>query len=162
VDGWFRTGDAGYLTKEGRLVIRERIKELFKTSNGKYVAPQQVEGKLLLDKYIEQVAIVADQRKFVSALVVPAFPTLKAYAESAKISFSSDEELLQNPKIISFYEGRIQQAQKELAPFEQVKKFTLLSNPFTIDNDELTPTLKLKRKIISMHYADEIEEMYKE
>ena len=161
-DGWFKTGDAGYLTKDGRLVVTERIKELFKTSNGKYVAPQQVEGKLIIDKYMEQVSIIADQRKFVSALVVPAYEALEAYAESAKIEYSSIEELLKNPKIIAFYEGRIQMAQSELSAYEQVKKFTLLAKPFTMENGELTPTLKMKRKVIAEHYAKEIEAMYAE
>ncbi|MCQ2208728.1 MAG: long-chain fatty acid--CoA ligase [Paludibacteraceae bacterium] len=160
IDGWFRTGDAGYLTKEGRLVIRERIKELFKTSNGKYVAPQQVESKLIVDKYIEQAAIIADQRKYVSALIVPAYATLEAYAETAKIKYETMEDLLKNEKIISFYEGRIQQLQGDLAAYEQVKRFTLLARPFTPENDELTLTLKLKRKVISHHYEKEIEEMY--
>lgn len=160
VDGWFKTGDAGYLTEKGRLVIRERIKELYKTSNGKYVAPQQVENKLCVDKYIEQAAIIGDQRKYVSALIVPVFPALEAYAETAKIRYNSREELLQNPKIIEFYEGRIQQAQKELAAYEQVKKFTLLAQPFTPDNGELTLTLKLKRKVIYQHYEQIIENMY--
>lgn len=160
VDGWFKTGDAGYLTEQGRLVIRERIKELYKTSNGKYVAPQQVESKLIVDKYIEQAAIIADQRKYVSALIVPAFSTLEAYARASKIDYASREDLLRNPKIISFYEARIQQAQKDLALYEQVKRFTLLSNAFTPDNGELTLTLKLKRKVIAEHYEKEIENMY--
>ncbi|MBO4530349.1 MAG: long-chain fatty acid--CoA ligase [Paludibacteraceae bacterium] len=160
IDGWFRTGDAGYLTKEGRLVVRERIKELFKTSNGKYVAPQQVESKLIVDKYIEQAAVIADQRKYVSALIVPSYEALETYAENSKIKYDSIEDLLQNEKIISFYEGRIQQLQVELAAYEQVKKFTLLPRPFTPDNDELTLTLKLKRKVISQHYEKEIEAMY--
>ncbi len=161
-DGWFKTGDAGSITKEGRLVVTERIKELFKTSNGKYVAPQQVEGKLIVDKYMEQVSIIADQRKFVSALVVPAYSALEAYAETAKIEYGSIEELLKNPKIVAFYEGRIQMAQSELSAYEQVKKFTLLSKPFTMEADELTPTLKMKRKVIAEHYAKEIEAMYAE
>lgn len=160
IDGWFRTGDAGYITEKGSLVIRERIKELYKTSNGKYVAPQQVEGKLAVDKYIEQAAIIGDQRKYVSALIVPAFSALEAYAEASKIKYNSREELLQNPKIIDFYEARIHQAQQELAAYEQVKKFTLLAQPFTMDNGELTPTLKLKRKVINQHYEQLIENMY--
>lgn len=160
VDGWFKTGDAGYLTEQGRLVIRERIKELYKTSNGKYVAPQQVESKLIVDKYIEQAAIIADQRKYVSALIVPAFSALEAFANTSKIKFASRKELLENPKIIAFYEARIQQAQKDLAVYEQVKRFTLLTDAFTPDNGELTLTLKLKRKVISEHYEKEIENMY--
>ena len=141
-------------------MVRERIKELFKTSNGKYVAPQQVESKLIVDKYIEQAAVIADQRKYVSALIVPAYAALEAYAENSKIKYDSIEDLLKNEKIISFYEGRIQQLQVELAAYEQVKKFTLLPRPFTPDNDELTLTLKLKRKVISQHYEKEIEAMY--
>ncbi len=160
VDGWFKTGDAGYLTEQGRLVIRERIKELYKTSNGKYVAPQQVESKLIVDKYIEQAAIIADQRKYVSALIVPAFSALEAFANASKIKYGSRKELLENPKIIAFYEARIQQAQRDLAVYEQVKRFTLLTDAFTPDNGELTLTLKLKRKVISEHYAKEIESMY--
>ena len=159
-NGWFKTGDAGSFTPSGRLVIRERIKELFKTSNGKYIAPQQIEGKLIVDKYIEQAAVIGDQRKYVSALIVPSYTVLSSYADSMKIKYSSVEELLKNPKIVSFYEGRIQQAQKDLASFEQIKKFTLLANPFSSDNDELTLTLKLKRKVIGEHYAKEIEAMY--
>ncbi|MFA6778370.1 MAG: long-chain fatty acid--CoA ligase [Paludibacteraceae bacterium] len=160
IDGWFRTGDAGKVTPEGRLIMTERIKELFKTSNGKYIAPQQVENKLVIDKYIEQAAIIGDQRKYVSALIVPAYPALKAYAELTKIKYNSMEELLQNEKIIDFLWGRIQQCQKDLAAYEQVKKFTLLAHPFTSENGELTLTLKLKRKIINQNYASQIEAMY--
>lgn len=162
IDGWFRTGDAGRITEKGSIVIRERIKELFKTSNGKYVAPQQVEGKLIVDKYIEQAAIIADQRKYVSALIVPVYSALEAYAQTAKIKYEKVEDLLTNDKIIAFYQGRIQQLQGDLAAYEQVKKFTLLPRPFTSDNGELTLTLKLKRKVINEHYAKEIEAMYAE
>ncbi|MBP5458136.1 MAG: long-chain fatty acid--CoA ligase [Paludibacteraceae bacterium] len=160
VDGWFRTGDAGRVLPNGRLVIIERIKELYKTSNGKYIAPQQVENKLVVDKYIEQVAIIGDQRKFVSALVVPAYDLLKEYAAEQNISYTSMEELLQTPKVYSFFEARIQSLLSDLAAYEQVKKFKLLPKPFTPDNDELTLTLKLKRKVINLHYEKEIEEMY--
>lgn len=160
IDGWFRTGDAGSLSENGNLVIRERIKDLYKTSNGKYIAPQQVESKLIVDKYVEQAAVIADQRKFVTALIVPAYEVLKSYADSAKIKYDSIEDLVKNEKIIEFYEGRIKSNQKELAAYEQVKKFILLSRPFTSDNGELTLTLKLKRKVIFDHYRDEIEKMY--
>ncbi|MDR1729193.1 MAG: long-chain fatty acid--CoA ligase [Prevotellaceae bacterium] len=159
-DGWFKTGDAGRITKEGRLVITERIKDLFKTSNGKYIAPQQIENKLIVDKYIEQVAIIGDDRKYVSALIVPAFDALKAYAQQAKIKYGSMEDLLKNKKIIEFYEGRIKRIQADLASFEQVKKFVLLSQPFTAENNELTLTLKLRRKVINQNYAGLIDEMY--
>ena len=160
IDGWFRTGDAGRIDEKGRLYITERIKELFKTSNGKYIAPQQIENKLVVDKYIDQVAAIGDQRKFVSALIVPAYDSLKEYATNAKIKFDSLKDLLSNDKIIKFYEGRVKALQSDLAGYEQVKKITLLKAPFTIDSGELTPTLKLKRKVINEHYAKEIEEMY--
>ena len=160
IDGWFRTGDAGRIDEKGRLYITERIKELFKTSNGKYIAPQQIENKLVVDKYIDQVATIGDQRKFVSALIVPAYDSLREYAQNAKIKFDSLKDLLSNDKIIKFYEGRIKALQSDLAGYEQVKKITLLKAPFTIDSGELTPTLKLKRKVINEHYAKEIEEMY--
>lgn len=160
LDGWFRTGDAGRILPNGRLVIVERIKELFKTSNGKYIAPQQVENKLVVDKYIEQVAVIGDLRKYVSALIVPAYDALKEYANGQGIAFNSTEELLNNPQIYAFYEKRIQQLLSDLAAYEQVKKFTLLAHPFTPDNEELTLTLKLKRKVINKHYEKEIEAMY--
>lgn len=160
IDGWFRTGDAGRILPNGRLVIVERIKELFKTSNGKYIAPQQVENKLVVDKYIEQVAIIGDLRKFVSALIVPAYDALKEYATEQGITYSSMSELLKDKKIYAFYEERINHLLSDLAAYERVKRFTLLENPFTPNNEELTLTLKLKRKVINQHYAEVIEAMY--
>ncbi|MCQ2194758.1 MAG: long-chain fatty acid--CoA ligase [Paludibacteraceae bacterium] len=162
IDGWFRTGDAGRILPNGRLVIVERIKELFKTSNGKYIAPQQVENKLVVDKYIEQVAIIGDLRKFVSALIVPAYDALKEYATEQGITYSSMSELLKDKKIYAFYEERINHLLSDLAAYERVKRFTLLENPFTPNNEELTLTLKLKRKIINQHYAEVIEAMYQD
>jgi long-chain acyl-CoA synthetase len=159
-NGWFKTGDAGYITEKGYLVITERIKDLFKTSNGKYIAPQQLENKMIVDKYIEQIAIIGDQRKFVSALIVPAFDALKSYADIAKIRYNDIEDLIENEKIIDFYEGRIKRIQQDLANYEQIKKFTLLPRPFTSENNEMTLTLKLKRKEINNNYADIIEKMY--
>lgn len=162
IDGWFRTGDAGRILPNGRLVIVERIKELFKTSNGKYIAPQQVENKLVVDKYIEQVAIIGDLRKFVSALIVPAYDALKEYATEQGITYSSMSELLKDKKIYAFYEERINHLLSDLAAYERVKRFTLLENPFTPNNEELTLTLKLKRKVINQHYAEVIEAMYQD
>ncbi len=161
-EGWFKTGDAGRITEEGKLVITERLKDLFKTSNGKYIAPQQIENKLIVDKYIEQIAVIGDDRKYVSALIVPALDALKAYTQQAKIKYNSIEDLLKNEKIIQFYEGRIKHIQADLASYEQVKKFVLLANPFTTESNELTLTLKLRRKVINQHYAELIEEMYRE
>ena len=160
-DGWFKTGDAGHITESGKLVITERIKDLFKTSNGKYIAPQHIENKLVVDKYIEQIAVIGDDRKYVSALIVPAFDALKVYAEQAKIKYNDIEDLLKNEEIIKFYEGRITRLQDDLASFEQVKKFTLLPKAFTAESNELTLTLKLRRKVVYQNYAELIEEMYR-
>jgi long-chain acyl-CoA synthetase len=158
-DGWFHTGDAGKL-ENGILYITDRIKDLFKTSNGKYIAPQQIENLLVTDKYIDQVAVIGDLRKFVTALIVPDYAAVKDYAEQMKIEYKDIEDLLNNPKITSLIEGRIANLQEGLAKYEQVKRFKLLPNPFTSDNGELTLTLKLKRKVINEHYNKEIEYMY--
>lgn len=159
-DGWFHTGDAGYM-KDGELFLTERIKDLFKTSNGKYIAPQAIESKLVIDRYIEQVVIVANERKFVSALIVPAFPLLEAYAAEQGIT-ATRQELCSHPAIIGLLRERIDTLQQDLAYFEQVKRFTLLSEPFSIDNGELTNTLKVKRNVVYDHYKEEIEAMYVE
>ncbi len=159
-DGWFRTGDAGLFDQSGALVLTERIKDLFKTSNGKYIAPQAIESRLGEDKYIEQVAVIGDQRKYVTALIIPAFEALKEYARKKGISFNSLEDLVENAEIRKFIEERIERLQKGLAGFEKIKKFTLLPKEFTIENGELTNTLKIRRPAINSHYASEIEAMY--
>ena len=160
-DGFFRTGDAGYL-KDGELFLTERIKDLYKTSNGKYIAPQAVESKLLVDKYIEQIAVIADERKFVSALIVPAYPMLEEFAREYNIPFENRKDLCTNDKIIKMLNERIATLQQGLAGYEQVKRFTLLTEPFTMENGELTNTLKTRRSVIARNYAGVIEEMYKE
>lgn len=161
IDGWFRTGDAGRL--EGNvLYFTERIKDLYKTSNGKYIAPQAIEMLMGEDRYIEQIAIIADERKFVSALIVPCYETLEEYAERNGISFESRKELVENPAIIRLIDTRIEERQKDLASFERIKKFTLLSEPFTMEGRELTDTLKLRRPVIAKKYAAQIKAMYQE
>ena len=160
-DGFFRTGDAGYM-KDGELYLTERIKDLYKTSNGKYVAPQAVESKLLVDKYIEQIAVIADERKFVSALIVPAYALLEEYAREQGIAFKGREDLCTNEKIIKMLTERINTLQQGLAGYEQVKRFTLLTEPFTMENGELTNTLKTRRPVIIKNYAEVIEKMYEE
>jgi putative long-chain-fatty-acid--coA ligase len=159
-DGFLRTGDAGYIDKEGNIFITERIKELMKTSNGKYIAPQQIEGKVGKDSFIEQIAIIADARKYVSALIVPNYDALSEYAKSLNLKYKNYSELIKNSQIVEFFQKRLQNLQQELAAYEQIKKFTLLTTPFSISNDELTPTLKLKRKNIYKNYFREIEAMY--
>ncbi len=160
-DGYFKTGDSGYL-KGGELFLKERIKDLYKTSNGKYIAPQMIESKLLVDKYIDQIAVIADQRKFVSALIIPVYPLLEEYAREHKIPFENREQLCVNEQIIAMMKERIDTLQQQLAHYEQVKRFTLLPHNFTIEKGELTNTLKIKRRVLNVNYAKEIEEMYKD
>ena len=159
-DGWFRTGDAGYLNSNGALVLTDRLKDLFKTSNGKYIAPQAIETRLGEDRYIEQVAVIGNNRKYVSAIIVPAKAALKEYAQRHKIAFRSFNDLVNNPEIRQFFAERIERLQRGFAGFEKIKKFTLLPDEFTIENGELTNTLKLRRPVINNHYANQIEAMY--
>ena len=160
-DGWFHTGDAGYL-KGDQLYLTERIKDLFKTSNGKYVSPQALETKLAIDRYIDQIAIIADQRKFVSALIVPVYGFVKDYAKEKGIEYKNMEELLQHPKILGLFRARIDTLQQQFVHYEQVKRFTLLPEPFSMERGELTNTLKLKRPVVAKNYKEVIDKMYEE
>jgi putative AMP binding long chain acyl-coA synthetase len=159
-DGFFRTGDAGYFDESGALILTERIKDLFKTSNGKYIAPQALESRLGEDKYIEQVAVIGDNRKFVTAIIVPAIEAVKEYARKKKIQYRSLEELLKNSQVRDLISKRIDALQEGFASFEKIKKFTLLPKEFTMESGELTNTLKIRRPVINRHYASEIEAMY--
>ncbi|WP_454877481.1 AMP-dependent synthetase/ligase [Serratia inhibens] len=161
-DGWLKTGDAGAIDEAGNLFITERLKDLMKTSGGKYIAPQMLEGTLAQDRFIEQVAIIADARKFVSALIVPSFESLEEYAKSINLKYQDRLELLRNSHIIEMFENRLRDMQKELARFEQVKRFTLLPAAFSMELGELTPTLKLRRKVILQRYQHEIDSMYQD
>src|SRR5690606_7572298 len=136
------------LTDDGEIILTERIKDLYKTSNGKYIAPQMIETRISEDKYIDQVAVIGDDRKFVSALVVPNYEALKTYATERKISFHSVEELLQNEEIIDFVFGQIELLQSQFTSYEKIKRITLLPQPFSMEQGELTNTLKLRRKVI--------------
>ena len=160
-DGYFKTGDAGYI-KDGELFLTERIKDLFKTSNGKYIAPQMIETRLLVDKYIDQIAVIADERKFVSALIVPEYRLLEEYAKANGIEYGSMEELCADKRINEMIKERIDTLQQQLAYYEQVKRFTILPKPFTMDNGELTNTLKLKRRVVNENYKAAIDKMYEE
>ncbi|MCW8347692.1 long-chain fatty acid--CoA ligase [Vibrio sp. ZSDZ65] len=159
-DGFLKTGDAGEFDVNGNLFITDRIKELMKTSNGKYIAPQAIEGTIGKDHYIEQIAVIADTRKFVSALIVPCFDTLEEYAKELNIKYHDRIELIKHNEVVEMFEKRVFELQKGLAKFEQVKKFKLLPRGFSMDKGELTPTQKLRRKVINDRYQDEIEEMY--
>ena len=160
-DGFFHTGDAGYL-KDGELFLKERIKDLFKTSNGKYIAPQMIEGLLLVDKFVEQVAVVADQRKFVSALIVPEYNILEEWARENGIAFDDREELCSNKKVIAMMAERIETLTQGLASYEKIKKFVLLAHHFSMENGELTNTLKLRRPVVYKSYKDVINKIYEE
>lgn len=160
-DGWFHTGDAGYL-HNGHLYLTGRIKELFKTSNGKYISPQALETRLTIDRYIDQIAIIADRRKFVSALIVPVYEYVKEYAARKNISYNSMEELLKHPKILALFQARIDTLQQQFAHYEQVKRFVLLPRPFSMEQGELTNTLKLRRAVVAEHFKDVIDKIYEE
>jgi long-chain acyl-CoA synthetase len=159
-DGYFHTGDSGYL-QNGELFLKERIKDLFKTSNGKYIAPQMIESKLLVDKYIDQIAVIADQRQFVSALIIPEYRLLEEWARENGEKYDSREDLCNNEKLHQMIMERIDTLQQSLAHYEQIKRFTLLPHHFSMEKNELTNTLKLKRNVINKNYADEIDKMYK-
>ena len=161
-DGWFKSGDSGEMDEEGNLIMKERIKDLIKTSVGKYVAPQQIESVLSSEPLIEQVVVIGDDRKFLTALIVPSFPALEAYAEKLKITFANREEMLSNSQIVKLMKARLHAVQKNLANYQKVHKFTMLANEFSIDTGEFTSTLKMKRKIISQKYSILIEKMYVE
>ena len=158
-DGWFKTGDAGYL-KDNKIVLTERIKDLFKTSNGKYIAPQALETLLVLDKYIEQVAVVGDERNFVTAIIAPVIPLIEEYAAKHKIQYENIDELLKKPEIYALIEGRIKELQKNMANYEQIKKFALIKKGFSIETGELTNTLKIRRAVVMQKYKSIIDEMY--
>lgn len=160
-DGWFHTGDSGYL--EGRtLFLKERIKDLFKTSNGKYISPQAIETKLAVDQYFEQVAVIADRYKFVSALIVPNYKAVEAYAKSKGIRYGGMDELLLNPEIKELFQTRMDTLQQQFANYERIKRFTLLPEPFSMERGELTNTLKLRRNIVEQNYKELINKMYQE
>ena len=160
VDGWFRTGDAGKLVDGKHLYMTDRIKDLFKTSNGKYIAPQQIETILGGDVFIEQVAVIGNNRNYVTAIIAPNIEAIKGYAEQNGIKYEYVDELMDNPQVCKMMEERIAELQKDMAPYEKIKKFRLIKRGFTIESGELTSTLKLRRAVILQNYAAMIEEMY--
>ena len=159
-DGWFHTGDCGEIAPTGEIILTERLKDLYKTSNGKYIAPQVLETMLGQDKFIEQVAIIGDGRKYVSALIVPDFEELKAYADKKHIEHPTIEDLVNNAEIHKMIEDRINDYQKDLASYEQIKRFVLLPKAFSMESGELTNTLKIRRAVINKRYRPLIDAMY--
>jgi long-chain acyl-CoA synthetase len=160
-DGFFRTGDAGRLVGQ-TLYFTERIKDLYKTSNGKYIAPQAIEMLMTNDKFIAQIAVIGDQRKFVGALIVPDFELVAIYASQKGITCANSEELAVHPDIVRLIESRVEEHQKDLASYEKIKRIVILTTPFSMETGELTDTLKLRRPVIYAKYTREIESMYKE
>ena len=158
-DGWFKTGDAGII-KGNSIIMTERLKDMFKTSNGKYIAPQEIETRLCLDKYIEQVAVIGDERNYVTAIIAPSLPAIEEYAVKNKIGYPSIDELLKSTEVINFINERIAQQQKGMANYELIKKFVLIKKSFAIESGELTNTLKIRRTVIMQKYKTQIEEMY--
>lgn len=163
-DGWFRTGDAGRIDENGAIWITDRIKDLIKTSNGKYIAPQALESLLTEDRFIEQAAVIGEGRKFVTALIVPSIDAIRRYARTRRGMKQADsissEALLDLPWVKEYIMKRITRIQYRLARYEWVKRITLLSKQFTMDSGELTNTLKLRRPVINDHYKKEIDDMY--
>ncbi|HJV78815.1 MAG TPA: long-chain fatty acid--CoA ligase [Paludibacter sp.] len=158
-DGWFKTGDAGYI-KDNKIILTERIKDLFKTSNGKYIAPQEIETRLAIDKYIEQVAVIGDERNYVTAIIAPNIPALEEYAQKHKIAYENVDELLKSAAIHEFLQTRIYELQKGMANYEIIKRFSLIRKSFAIETGELTNTLKIRRAVIMQKYKSLIDEMY--
>lgn len=159
-DGWLHTGDVGTMVDGKFLKITDRIKALFKTSGGKYVAPAVIEEKMKESRYIGEILVVGENRKFVSALVLPATEILQDWAKHKGIAFTDDKDLLNKAEVKALFEREINKFNKEFGKVEQVKKFELISDVWSIDTGELTPTMKIKRKIVQQQYCDLIEEMY--
>lgn len=159
-DGWLHTGDIGEFDKQGFLRITDRKKHLFKTSGGKYIAPQQLESLFTRSKFIDQFVLIGDNKTFLSALITPDFEAIREYADAHKIQYERVEDLAHHPEIYKLIEKDIQTLQKNLANYERIRKFVILDKPFTIEGGELTPTLKVRRKVIEERYAHLIKDIY--
>ena len=159
-DGWFMTGDIGFIDERGCLHITDRKKDLIVTAGGKNISPQNIENTLSANLYIEQAVTIGEGKKYLSAIIVPNFIELSSYAKSQGISFTGNEDLIEKPAIVKFYDEKIKELMKDYARVEQIRKFTLLPHEFSIETGELTPTLKLKRKVINEKYSPVIDGMY--
>ena len=160
IDGWLHTGDIGVLEDGKYLKITDRKKELFKTSGGKYVAPQVVENKLKESPYIEQLMVLGSDQKFVSALIVPSFANIKIWMKENNIPFQHNSDIINNPKVVAFYRELIDSFNKFFNQVEQIKKFKLLPDEWSVDTGEMTPKLSMRRKVIQEKYQTLVDEMY--
>ncbi len=161
-DGWFKTGDIGRIDEDGFLHITDRKKELFKTSGGKYIAPQPIEQMIKGSRFVNQVVLIGNGRKFPAALIVPDWELIESYAQLKGIKETSHAELCRHPRIIDLFQRQIAGLTTDLAQYERVKKVGLLENELTIEGGELTPTLKVKRRIVDEKYRDAIDRLYEE
>jgi long-chain acyl-CoA synthetase len=159
-DGWYHTGDIGMLVENKFLKITDRKKEMFKTSGGKYVAPLPIENKLKESPFVEQVMVVGAERKFVGALIVPAISNLRNWARQQGLKATTPEELIKDPKVVHLYKGLVENFNKYFNHVEQIKKFELLPNEWSVETGEMTPKLSLKRKVIMEKFRDAIERIY--
>ena len=159
-DGWFHTGDIGFVDPDGFLVITDRKKDIIVTSGGKNIAPQPIENRLKTNKFFTEVVMIGNKRNFAAALVVPNFEALEAWAQQRGIAAAGREELVRRPEVVGHYKGLVEQMTADLAQFEKIKKIALLAKEFTQDSGELTPTLKVKRRVVEERYKPMIDAMY--
>jgi long-chain acyl-CoA synthetase len=157
---WFKTGDIGNIDAEGFLRITDRKRDLIKTSGGKFVAPQPIENKLKMSALVGHPVVIGNQRKFISVIICPNFPALEQWASEQGIAAASREALIRDSRVIEAYEKIVADANQELAQFETLKKVLLVPDDFTVDKGEVTPTLKLKRRVIEQKYKKQIDAMY--
>ena len=157
---WFKTGDIGLFDPDGFLFITDRKKDLIKTSGGKYVAPQMIEGMINQSEFVEQAVIVGDKRKYVAALIVPDFERLRAWAKEQGISTADKQELVADRRVVDMIKADVNRLTRELADYEKVKRIGLLAEEFSVDGGELTPTLKVKRRVVEEKYGELIESLY--
>jgi long-chain acyl-CoA synthetase len=162
VDGWFKTGDIGELDSEGFLSITDRKKDLIKTSGGKFIAPQPIENALKANVLVAQAAIIGDKRKYASVIISPHFPLLEDWARANGVLFTSRQELVGSDKVRNLYRGIVEDLNKRLAQFETIKKIVVVPDEFTVATGEITPTLKLKRRVIEAKYKQQIDELYQQ
>ena len=159
-DGWFKTGDIAKIDEEGFVYIVDRKKELIVTAGGKNIAPQPIENELKLDKYVSSAIVFGDRKPYLVAILTPNVETLADYAREKNIGYTDMTELVQNPKVKELYGSRLKELNKSYPPYKTIKYFAVVANDFSIEGGELTPTLKLKRKVILEKYKDLIEDLY--